>query len=295
MVVDHYGDAADIPGITDQEPTGSCLSPLRQPSKKRRLVSDDSPPKNGDRPAFACPFWKFDHLAHTRCISRHLTSIHRVKEHLIRKHRPGLYCARCLQVFKDVDEEAKHVQLGEECSRNSERPFPFVTTEQWWLLRRKSKEAEAQEASWFRIYDVLFPGQPRPSSPYLDVVSIEGLAKFREYYALHGSRIVQDVLDQLHRDPDGQSIASVVPTSTVQDIIKTLIDESLTSLRSKILTGHLDGEPVLGSCRDSRWSGSTLGPADTYCSSDSSDFGGKGTCFKRNRVPIRRLTLTGVE
>ncbi len=289
--VDHDAPRAEIPSTTPQKPTEDCLSPLRLPSKGPRLFGDDS--------SFACPFWKFDSSAHTRCFSHHLTSIPHVKRHLARKHRPGFYCPRCLQVFNDEGESANHLRSAEGCSPSSERPLPFITTEQWWLLRTlkpKGSEQEAQVVSWFKIYGVLFLGQPQPHSPYLCHGLTEDLVNFHEYYTSYGSGILRDTLRQFDEDRNGRLIFGSATTETaMKNVINTVIHQIFAHwTASKPWTVELDSKPVVGSISDSRWSGSTLahaeskwsgstlGPADTSCSSDSSDFGGKRTCLNTN-------------
>ncbi len=286
-VVDH--DATELSGTTQQEHADDCLSSLCLPSEKRYLVGDDSPPKDDVSPTFACPFWKFNPAAHRTCFSRQLSRIRDVKRHLFREHMPSFYCTRCLQVFEDGDKMVTHVRLGEPCSLNLNRPPPFVTRDQWRLLRNNSRASEAQPMFWYSIYAVLFPGQRLPSSPYLDAALTEDLTEVRDFYIASWFGMLQDILHQLDHDCDGQLIASVAAKIT-PGILGTAIDQSFNRWTSQRLASRHAGksELELGPGNEIRWSGSTFAVVD------SSSFGSMVTCFWAIDC-AKWLMFTGIE
>ncbi len=275
-------DTALIP-ITHPEQPQNFPPPFRLVSGFKRLYSliDSSPPGHDAAPIFACPFWSFNPSAHKNCVFLQLRSIHDVRFHLRRRHMQKFYCARCLQVFDTEGEESHHARSIEGCSPSPERS-PFLTHAQWLLLAKALRGGQVE--AWSQIYDILFPGQPRPPSPYRDIMW--DFFKFREFCASpFGFGVFQDVLYQLDNDHDGWSIANIASKIT-PDNLATAIDQSCNRRTNQRLASRIAGESALGSCSDSRWSGSTMVPAETPGPSDLSNFGGKNTCITINRVPM---------
>ena len=246
--------------------------PIKKPELDNRRRRDDGHPTT-----FACPFWKFDSSTHKRCFSRQLTSISYLKQHLKRDHTPSFYCRQCFLVFTDEEKMNKHARLDERCIPTCEEP-PFVTTEQWRDLWLESKPRPPEE-SWFQIYELLFPGQPWPSSAYLDQIFSADFREFYEFAASSGSGILQDVLGQFQGDNNNPSVANNMPA-----ILTAGIDQIFYRWMEQMPT--ISGESVLGRPSiDSMWSqGTTLATADTPCPCSQPDFGGKKTCFKTNRL-----------
>ncbi len=271
------------------------------PSKKRARDDDDDPTFDSPRPfkklklaekpsthnskrEFACPFWKFDPYSHPRCIACRLGRIRDVKQHLSRQHHPLFYCPRCFRVFDANIELQNHLQADEYCSPAREQHPPFLTTEQSWLLARRSDPKVPAEESWFRIYDMLFPGQHRPLSGFVDKPPWSSeIDKFRSFCTFSGPGIIQDALSRFEHDSDIMSIASL--TTTITPAIMTAAFDQLTSRWiSQRFPSHSSRDSGLGSSSDSRLSGSKLARDGTPCPSDSSGFGGKETCFKVKNV-----------
>ncbi|KAK4167480.1 hypothetical protein QBC43DRAFT_255955 [Cladorrhinum sp. PSN259] len=150
-----------------------------------------SPSGPRDSPLLACPFHKRDPIKYSMhresgtakkhkyrpCTGPGFKSIQRLKEHLRRTHSP-VQCERCKETFnpgKGGDRAESLNKLAEH--RKNETPCPLrdaslkegVDEVQWAMLdkqnRRKNAEAHRVE-KWFEIWDVLFPGVPRPDNPW---------------------------------------------------------------------------------------------------------------------------------
>ncbi|KAK4224381.1 hypothetical protein QBC38DRAFT_485587 [Podospora fimiseda] len=156
-----------------------------------------SPTGPRDSPLLACPFHKKDPIKYSMhresgtakkhkyrpCTGPGFKSIQRLKEHLRRTHSP-VQCERCKETFnpgKGGDRAESLNKLAEH--RKSENPCPLrdaslkegVDEVQWAMLdkqnRRKNAEAHRVE-KWFEIWDVLFPGVPRPESPWHEIPAL---------------------------------------------------------------------------------------------------------------------------
>ncbi|KAK3682833.1 hypothetical protein B0T22DRAFT_522315 [Podospora appendiculata] len=185
----------------------------KPPSKKPR-ANDPTPTTPTISRLLACPFWKHDPSKHRGCFRIKLDKISRVKQHLARKHVPGLYCEFCLAVFADHDSPGHqaHVQARSCTYRACE--LPGMTHQQQRELSRKSNRHASEQDQWFAIWDVIFPARSRPASAYMDPDLSEDLCHFREFATLHGPAIlasgVTKMLDPAPISP-GAGIQHVPP------------------------------------------------------------------------------------
>jgi hypothetical protein len=159
-------------GDEDSDDEGSQQ---RQPRKLPGRVGERRPGR-----VLACPFWKLDPSEHRRCLRVTMKDTSRVKQHLTRKHATDYYCERCMAVFPDSATHQTHIQAAQSCRPGSHN-FTNITHQQQRQLSRKSKPGLSEMERWFGIWDIVFPGQPRPTSPYLDTNMSEDLSRFREF------------------------------------------------------------------------------------------------------------------
>ncbi|KAH7121479.1 hypothetical protein EDB81DRAFT_814021 [Dactylonectria macrodidyma] len=157
------------------ESNGNGNDPNQPPSKKYRPGPCESDPK-----MLACPFWKNDPEKFRQCFHLKLTEIKRVKQHLVRKHTPERYCTRCLTVFPSKG-SFDHHSTQETCIRSEFARLEGISHDQHTKLRAKSNPVLSQSERWFVIWDVIFPNEPRPSSPYIPTGASEDLSRFLEF------------------------------------------------------------------------------------------------------------------
>ncbi|KAJ2902700.1 hypothetical protein MKZ38_000210 [Zalerion maritima] len=148
----------------------------QQASKKRKALS---------RPnrTFACPFWKKDARKHRACGKLTLTRVKDVKQHLNRSraHKPH-YCSCCYETFPTREALDEHSR-ARSCPLRSPRLVEGLTEQQSRLLQRRVDRRLSDEEQWYCMWDIIFPGIPRPLSPYVDHDLSEDLAEFREFTA----------------------------------------------------------------------------------------------------------------
>lgn len=147
---------------------------------------------------FACPFYKLDIQKHHRCLRYHLRRIKDVKQHIARQHRaPELYCARCYTVFADEARRDRHVRRAD-CAVRDAAPPAFgdgVSPEQRRKLSSAQYAARGRSAAdqWFYVWDVLFPGRPRPGSVYVGNYVEEVAQLLRANWRSRGAEIISRV------------------------------------------------------------------------------------------------------
>ncbi|RYP55805.1 hypothetical protein DL771_012396 [Monosporascus sp. 5C6A] len=170
---------------------------------------------------FACPFWKRDQTQHPTCIHRVLRDVRAVKQHLRRRHKDNTpyRCMRCWQKFQTYEDHAAHHQ-DPNCVRSPRPDFNTIFEDQIAEMSRRS--------DWYTVWDIVFPGRPRPSSPHVDLsVSID-LLTFHEYtQSPEGiERIVSAIQTHDTRDV-GMEERSIQLTWVIQAVQQQIFDDWL--------------------------------------------------------------------
>jgi hypothetical protein len=155
----------------------------KPPGKRRNYGEDDDPnedgegesPKKRTRPmkgsvegeekSLACPYAKKDNLKHGACSKATLKRIQDVKQHLHRTHEK-IFCPRCEVTLSDEEELREHAKSILICPIQTAL-YDGITKARSSLLRGRVPANLNQEQQWFTIWDILFPGQPRPKDPYV--------------------------------------------------------------------------------------------------------------------------------
>ena len=68
--------------------------------------------------------------------------------------------------------------------------FPGITHEQRHQLSMKSNSKLSEADKWFAIWDILFPEQPRPATPYLEGSLSKHMRQFREFSQARSPAII---------------------------------------------------------------------------------------------------------
>lgn len=132
---------------------------------------------------FACPFYLYDRLEGHNCLRNHtLNRIADVRTHLLRSHSLPPQCPSCGEVFDedsagsgpDEDRFDEHVKLHTcQALPTPPRPRRGITRDQFDAVQKSARRGpgwhtkDPPAEKWFEIWDIIFPGTPRPVSPYL--------------------------------------------------------------------------------------------------------------------------------
>ncbi len=173
----------------------------QQPSKP----PDGKPPKGPGSDSqlkrkFACPLHKIDPSKYPACSQLNLHRLRDVKQHLRRRHLQKFYCDRCLALF--VNEQALFSHTCVPVSPPCTSP-EYISTRQLALLtpaHRLSKEQQliaketpwfSEEKGWFAMWDIIFPGIPRPGSPYHESDGAEEFRSYLQYHSQYSERMLR--------------------------------------------------------------------------------------------------------
>ena len=224
----------------DQRTDGSSsrqprLSRKRKAEDYERDQGDDEEEGNiGSRPStknenqepeklLACPFSKFNPRKYRGCYKYTLRDISRVKQHLRRCHGIPKYCPSCYGIFSSEKARDDHIR-GRNCQNLAPVDFDCVSEEQRKLLEQRVSKSKGTVENWYTIYEILFPGAPRPNSPYIEVVLSEQLRELQDFTASEGPQIVNELIQA--RIP-----APLQPQeSEVAAFTQTLFQDAVTAL-----------------------------------------------------------------
>ncbi|ATY60002.1 hypothetical protein A9K55_005705 [Cordyceps militaris] len=213
------------------------------PPAKEEVVSNDEllssededsrhRPKNaGKEFTFACPFYRRWPTRHIECMSRKLTRIQDVKQHIYRRHsKPPFYCPTCAKVFVSPDPRDDHIRQAScrPVTASSKRSSDGISAQvQDSLKNRFARKLSAVE-QWYGIWDLVFPGEAAPPNAYVGSVVTEMLSMLKDFWKNEGQRI----LPSIPKPKTGRSLA----------------DEDLQMLMTHMLDkvkDHFEDEPDL--------------------------------------------------
>ncbi|TLS29663.1 hypothetical protein PpBr36_01896 [Pyricularia pennisetigena] len=183
--IDSYEDFSGDNG--DGENGGTAGRTQHRRGSTGPWASGNSISSNGDGSTtelWACPFCKWKPLRYQGCHTYKLKEISRVKQHLRRKHRIPLHCEVCSEEFADEEARLAHVRTRSCSSRSCvQKTWEGVTPEQQELLERRAERNKTKVEQWYSIYEILFPGQTPPASPYVDLELSPHMHSFQAFLA----------------------------------------------------------------------------------------------------------------
>ncbi|KAH7136248.1 hypothetical protein EDB81DRAFT_657399, partial [Dactylonectria macrodidyma] len=129
---------------------------------------------------FACPFLKHNEARcrHPKwsCCWHGWPTVHRVKEHLYRRHMlPRYQCNRCYEDLGSLASFTEHQRLPVPCQLRDLAQREGIDEDQERRLRskRRTKRKPTEEEKWVDVYGILFPGDELIPSPYQSLLFTE--------------------------------------------------------------------------------------------------------------------------
>ncbi|KAI3335801.1 hypothetical protein F4824DRAFT_463602 [Ustulina deusta] len=191
--------------------------------QRRSRDSDDQQPQRRSKPRsgpsdvrrwFACPFYRYNPDVHRNCLNYKLSRIVDVRLHICRFHTQPSYCPRCGTEFqddpvytqRDAHLDPEHCEVLGDVARPS-----GATSEQLESMASAAMHGRGctEEGRWYAIWDIMFPGAPRPLSPFIDVDhewSRIQVCAIIEQYRQNGG--LQDFIRQLELNVDVLGVLS---------------------------------------------------------------------------------------
>ncbi|KAH8843894.1 hypothetical protein MCOR07_003315 [Pyricularia oryzae] len=207
---------------------------------------------------FACPYYKHDPQSFSSsrtCRSPGYDTIHRLKEHLKRKHlKPPYHCNRCLENLESEQALENHQRLDIPCVKRMPTKDTRLSRTQLQAIEARKPTLLTEHERWEKIYGTIFPGEPLPKSPYChgELTELQNLGEFldKELPPLYRNLLVTAV-DQVMGDMETGLKCQLV--DKVPSLLKKLV-EAYCNQNSLGKQHHRDSDsnvPLARSCRDS--------------------------------------------
>lgn len=180
----------------------------------------------------ACPFFKFNPGKYRHCLHHKPDGINRVKQHILRRHTPFATCHRCYATFSDAEEAIYRSHIDAvSCHRN---PAVGLEVIDQFKARRLSRRFRGSiEDRWYAMWDILFPGEPRPSSVYVDDLS-EDFCLMREFQEQRGVAILVEEL---------RAMGGMLRPEVSESDLRRVLRRGINAMYEHYLRGLTDGLP----------------------------------------------------
>lgn len=145
----------------------------RSNTGKRRKEEEEG----SENSKFACPFYKNDPQAlrgSRTCVGPGWSSVHRVKEHIFRRHiLPERQCHDCLGHFETQAELDQHLEAP--CRQEPPLKFHGINKNQEKQLRSRKmyRKSLDEEEKWRAVYKITFPDEVNIPSSYYELEVLE--------------------------------------------------------------------------------------------------------------------------
>jgi hypothetical protein len=297
------GDASSGPSRSGSNNQGT--PPSRQWKDTSDGDRDDAPagtPKkqkqegSAESKLYACPYCKYDHARYSdrnnhekhyrSCSAGYWPDISRLKQHLYRVHWRGRCCESCFTVFKTDEELDLHRQI--KCSPR-DCPFPEKFGPEIHTEIKKKRPAQSSEEVWYLIFEILFPGAPRPTTPFADR-SEEPEAPSPSTFSQEGNRQMLERLFEARLNDLQQDRLDADTRAVVRDLLRDSLADMARQLGSSTNSTH---QPTSGRGKPPRLSipqtGSSLASGSQPVSATSTY---SNSSAKWHRLPNHRRSFS---
>ncbi|KAK9791688.1 putative C2H2-type domain-containing protein [Seiridium cardinale] len=130
-----------------------------------------------------------------------MPDVHRLKEHLFRKHKQPKYtCNRCWKSFEEEKQFGSHQRRDPPCLLRPEASIEgFGDTQDTQLRKRKNFTKLSDYDKWRKVYGILFP-EIKPNdipSPFYDLEQTQEILEPEKYSAQHEARLRRELPPRL--------------------------------------------------------------------------------------------------
>lgn len=200
------GSAASSTSTTSRGRSGKrprvAVAPKAKAARKGRL--------------FACHFYAHDTVAHECCRHYKFDEVKDIKRHLTEEgrgnHRQPIHCVICFSLFTTFADCSAHIRAQTCHPSVCDFDVSGLDEDQIAAIRGLKKPRDKdQKEFWFQIWDIVFPGEQRPASPYSD--DVDELATRRRVAPRMAVGVQQLGLQLGLSDHDVQAVIRVLDNS----------------------------------------------------------------------------------
>ncbi|KXJ86582.1 hypothetical protein Micbo1qcDRAFT_179836 [Microdochium bolleyi] len=198
---------------------------------------------------FACPFYKHDNVRHAGCLLRRLTRVRDVKQHLRCAHRRPPFCPVCGEEFVLQDRLEDHIR-GRTCQEQDFDKPEGITEKQSRDLSGRVLSKATPTAQWFSIWDIVFPGEARPDSPFVYGAVERICHEFVPFYDCHALGIIETYFESRPPSTSSESVSDDIQRDSrlvytvgrvvVADLARRMMEEDINDNASICMEASAD-------------------------------------------------------
>ncbi|KAF5008479.1 hypothetical protein FDECE_5238 [Fusarium decemcellulare] len=220
---------------------------------KKRLTEKGAQPKQ----KIACPFRKRfpeQYSTEKTCMGPGFSGIHRMKEHLRRRHFKERVCWRCQEQFDTNQLLQQHMQADRPCKRKRIEALTGLITQFQMddISKIRSSPITSITQTWREIYLILFPEVDEAAipAPYLDFEplstsdSLDHLINHVEYEAYLKQHLPQRILSKLNEE------FQIMAEHAKRRLVEIVNEESLETLKCYMQQKRANPSSGLGQSSD---------------------------------------------
>lgn len=120
----------------------------------------------------ACPFFKRNprrYKDQSKCVGPGWLTVHRLKEHLYRRHMLPIHCYRCREIFTNDRLLQLHSRSKQQCAvrddLSGEQELQGIDAHQERLLRSRKRTDRSEGDKWCDVFRICFPADAPDSIP----------------------------------------------------------------------------------------------------------------------------------
>ncbi|KAK3387310.1 hypothetical protein B0H63DRAFT_155605 [Podospora didyma] len=193
---------------------------------------------------FACPFCKHNPTEYKdvkTCCGPGWIDVHRVKEHVYRRHSLKGVCPRCFKHFEKEDDLKQHQRAKVPCDVLETGSSDVITDDKAKKLHMRAKNNQSQEEKWQEMYKIIFPDAKTTPSPYYDgddLPKCHEKSRFRdeneckEYLRKEVPRLAKAILEK-EVDEVMQTVQNFMDRRA-NDIVKNVQTQVLRTLQFQV-------------------------------------------------------------
>ncbi|KAF4438687.1 hypothetical protein FACUT_4712 [Fusarium acutatum] len=172
---------------------------------------------------WACPFMKWNPRKYrTSCVKK-LRDIYRLKKHIQEKHFSH-HCRVCFKEFRP-EELTQHEKVCESLFGPPTRPPPvgLITRDMATAINERSNTRLTSREQWERLFEIIFPHEPIPLSPYLD-----DERKLADCYDYFRQSYVQREVRRMIEESGLRHLQKIMTRRSFEQLAAELLDDSHT-------------------------------------------------------------------
>jgi hypothetical protein len=187
---------------------------------------------------FACPIHLQNPTRRQNCLKYGgFPTIPHLSRHILTDHYKPYDCPICFETFDLLGACDDHIRK-DECRTKPRQQRDRLSNNQRRRLSRRPDPSLSKEEQWYSIWNIIFPGVERPSTPYLSASMESRVLALRAFWSKNGLGIVSEFVAQ-HR-LQGDAVQLINMEGDMENVLDDDMDDDILALKDRVLSFMVD-------------------------------------------------------